>query len=286
MSHKVADKLKKADNIPPLPEVVHEILSITSKEDFSIKDLKKAIEKDPLLVAKILKVANSFMYNPYGREITSIDRAIMQLGTKNLVPIVVGLSIAGMSDLAGKRFDKEVFWKHSYTCGHVAKRLAKRFKLPEAEAFTAGILHDIGKLILYILFPEDYEKALKLSEERNLPSTEAERLVFDMDHTEAGRLVLQHWKLPKLIIDVVEHHHEPSKAKHKELAALVNISNILTRITGMYYNRDTLGVVLTDSEGWRILTKEATEEELEELVFSVFDDAEDAAQFAEIAWSR
>ncbi len=286
MSRKIADKLKNAENIPPLPEVVHEILSITSKEDFSIKELKKAIEKDPLLVAKILKVANSFMYNPYGREITSIDRAIMQLGTKNLVPVVIGLSIAGMSDLAGKRFNKEIFWKHSYTCGHIAKRLAKRFNLPEAEAFTAGILHDIGKLILYIFFPEDYERALKLSEEKNLPSTEAEKLVFEIDHTEVGKLVLQQWKLPNLIIDVVTHHHEPSKARNKELAALVNISNILTRITGMYYNRDTLGVVLTDSEGWRILTKGAAEEEVEELVFSVFDDAEDAAHFAEIAWSK
>ncbi len=286
MRDKVLDRISNVEELPTLSKVATEVMEIVNSEDYSVRDLKKAIEKDPGLVAKILKVANSFLFNPYGREITSVDRAIMQIGVKNLVPVVIGLTVVKLSEKAGSHFDKELFWKHCYTCGHVAKRLAKRFGLPESEAFTAGILHDVGKLVLYTLFPDEYNRALELSEKENLISVEAENRVFGIDHTEVGEVVLKHWKLPSVIWETVRFHHCPEKAKeHRKMASLIHLADVLSRATGAYYNRDSLGISITEDPGWRALTSEL-EQEPEELILPVFDDAEDAAQLAKIAWEQ
>ncbi len=285
MREKVLSRLCNVKDLPSFPEIAAELMSIVSREDFSIGDLKKIIEKDPGLVTKILKVANSFAFNPVGKEITSIERAIIQLGVNNLVPIVVGLSVIQLNKYVDERFNAELFWKHSYTCAHVAKRLAARFKLPEGEAFTAGLLHDIGKLVLFSLYPVEYMKALELSKERNLFSFEAEREVFGVDHCEVGEYVIDHWGLPKLLREVVRYHHSPNEATdYKKFTALVGVADLFSRVTGLYYNRDFKGVDLLNEPAWKILTGE--EEDPESLLLPVYTDAEDAIAFAEIAWGR
>ncbi len=283
MRERVLSKLKNVKELPSFPAVAQNIMRMVESDDFSMRDLKAEIEKDPGLAAKILKAANSFAFNPYGKEITSIDRAIMQLGVKNLVPIVIGLSIVKLSDGLPGRFNADLFWKHSYTCAHVAKRLAKRFNLSDADAFTAGLLHDVGKLVLYMFFPEEYEEALKVAEEEGLLSTEAERRIFGIDHTEVGEHIVKYWQLPSLIAETTRYHHNPEEAKqYPKMVALIRISDLFSRAAGVYFNRDHKGIMITEDKGWIILTE--GKEEVEDLLAPVLDDVEDAVQFAELAW--
>lgn len=179
MEEHTIKKLKEIKDLPSFPSIALEVMETVSRDDFTIKDLKQIIEKDPALATKVLKVANSFAFNPLGKEITSLERAIVHLGVNHLVPIVVGLTVIELSKGVDPRFNEDLFWKHSYTCAHVAKRLASHFRLPEGEAFTAGLLHDIGKLILYLYFPDSYEEVLELSERENLMSVEAEQKIFE-----------------------------------------------------------------------------------------------------------
>ncbi|NPA15204.1 MAG: HDOD domain-containing protein [Deferribacteres bacterium] len=281
----VISKIESLENLPTLPEIVTEVMRIVQTDDFSVKELKNIIEKDPVLTAKLLKIANTFYYNPYGKEITSTERAIIQLGTKNLLPIVFGLSLIKVFTIQDDSFDVKLFWKHSYTCAHIAKRIAKYFNLPDAEAFTAGLLHDVGKIVLYMIFPKDYLKAIELTETENIPMFEAERRVFDIDHAEVGEILLNKWHIPQLIIEPVRYHHEPDKApSHKYFAALINIANIFTRASGQYFGKDTYGVVLEETPGWLILKKRIKEEDVEELIMPINDDVEEAIEFANIAW--
>ncbi len=285
MREKVISRLKNVKELPSFPAVAHEVLSMVQRDDFSFKDLKNAIEKDPALAVKVLKVANSFAFNPYGKEITSLDRAIAQLGVRNLVPIVVGLSAIKLSEKVGGKFDKDLFWKHSYTCAHIARRLAKRFGLSDSEAFTAGLLHDVGKLVLYTLFPEEYEKALEIAEEKGLMSVDAEMEVFGIDHGEVGEIMTRLWKLPRLIGECTRFHHNPSQAQlYPKEAALIRVADLFSRATGAYFNRDSKGILITEDEGWKILSQ--GREDIEELLAPILDDVEDAIQFAEIAWGR
>ncbi len=285
MRNEVIKKLSNVKDLPSFPEVAHEVLQMVERDDFTVKDLQISIERDPGLATKVLKVANSFAFNPYGREITSLDRAIIQLGVKNLVPIVVGLSVVKISDRVGGRFDKELFWKHSYTCAHVAKRLSKYFGLPEGEAFTAGLLHDVGKLVLYMFFPEEYEEALELSEKENLLSYEAEQKVFGIDHSEVGEFISRLWKLPLLITETVRFHHEPEKAEHyRKMVALIHVSDIFSRTFGFYYNRDLQGISIEEDQGWIILTE--GKQSVEDMLLPVLDDVEEAVNFANVAWGK
>ncbi len=286
MKEEVLSKIEELENLPTLPEIITEIMAVIQTDDFSIKELKTIIEKDPVLTAKLLKVANTFYYNPYGREITSTERAIMQLGTKNLLPIVFGLSIMKVFTIKGNHFNVKLFWKHSYTCAHIAKRIAKYFDLPEPEAFTAGLLHDVGKIVLYMIFPKKYPEVINLTEISNIPMFKAERKLFGIDHAEVGEILLNKWRIPQLIVEPVRYHHEPDKApKYKYLAALINVANIFTRASGQYFGKDTYGVVLEETLGWQILKERIKEENIEDLIMPINDDVEEAIEFANIAWS-
>ncbi len=285
MREKLLSQIESFEDLPTLPEIITEIMDIVQTEDFSIKDLKQVIEKDPTLTAKLLKIANTFYYNPYGSEITSTERAIMQLGTRNLLPIVFGLSLTHIFTIKGNNFNVKLFWIHAYTCAHIAKRISKYFSLPEPEAFTTGLLHDVGKIVLYKIIPKEYIKVIHLTEKENIPMYKAERRLFGLDHTEAGFLLLSRWRIPDIIKEPVKYHHEPEKAEnYKELSALINIANIFARTSGQYFGKDTYGIDLEEAPGWKILKERAKVKNTEDILMPITDDVEEAIEFATIAW--
>ena len=285
MRERLLLQIESFEDLPTLPEIITEIMDIIQTEDFSIKDLKQVIEKDPALTAKLLKIANTFYYNPYGSEITSTERAIMQLGTKNLLPVVFGLSLTHIFTLKGNNFNVKVFWIHAYTCAHIAKRISKYFSLPEPEAFTAGLLHDVGKIVLFKIIPREYIKAIYLTEKENIPLYKAERELFGLDHSEAGFMLLNRWRIPDIIKKPVKYHHEPEKAEnYKELSALINIANIFARTSGQYFGKDTYGIDLEEAPGWKILRERAKIKNTEDILMPITDDVEEAIEFATIAW--
>lgn len=280
----VLDKVRRLEKLPALPEVLQRILSLREK-DYSILNLENIISKDPVVTAKVIKVANTLYFNPYGREVTSLKRAIELIGLQNLFSVVLSMVIPDLFPIEEDSFYKELFWKHSFVCAFICKRLAKFCcNVDTDSAFTVGLLHDIGKLVLLIYFKEDYEEVLAYTK-KGLPSYLAELRVFGVSHDEVGAVLLETWGLPSVISNAVRFHHNLVDGKNfDDITGLVHVANILTMLSGFSYNSGILMVILDDDPAWRRFKGRIEDPDYE--IHKVFDDVIHAIDLAEISWSR
>jgi putative nucleotidyltransferase with HDIG domain len=202
---------EKIIGLPTLPIVVTKLIELVGNPKTSAGDLDHLISADQALSAKILKVANSAFYG-FPRKIVTIKWAIVVLGfeaVKNL-----GLSVALLERFpegeSHELFDRQQFWTHSIGCGAAARLLARRLGYRrEAEAFVAGILHDLGKLILIEYFQDKFLSAVRLARSEDLYIAQAEEIVLGVSHAEVGGWLAEKWNLPREIVEVISHHHGP-----------------------------------------------------------------------------
>ncbi len=280
----VLDKVRKLEKLPTLPEVLNKILSLKN-ENYSIVNLENIISKDPVITAKVIKVANTLYFNPYGYRVTSLKRAIELIGLNNLFSVILSMVIPDLFPIEKNSLYRELFWKHSFVCAFICRRLAKFCcDVDTDSAFTVGLLHDIGKLVLLIYFKDDYEKALTYIG-KGLPSYLAELRVLGVSHDEVGAVLLETWGLPEVISNAVRFHHNLVDGKNfDDITGLVHVANILTMLSGFSYNSGILMVVLDDDPAWRRFKGRIVDPDYE--IHKVFDDIVHAIDLAEIAWSR
>ena len=209
--------LDRVESLPSLSSVVVEFLELARREYFTAKDFENVLSKDQALVARLLKVANSGLYGR-SRTIHSIPEAVVLIGLESLKKIVFAVSAEG---LTRRRLDNypyhpdHGFWVHSLGMGHVARVLADASpaaNLRGEEAFVAGLLHDVGKLVIDEFLEFDG---------RNPVTREQERAAVGLDHAELGGFILRQWNLPESITCCVLHHHDPSAAAGWVLGATV-----------------------------------------------------------------
>jgi len=200
------DVLRRIEDLPSLSSVVREFLDLSRREYFSAKDFEAVISKDQALVARLLKVANSGFYGK-ARSIHSIPEAVVLVGLENMKKIVFAVSAEGLTRLRLKNYDYEPsrgYWMHSTAVGLAARAMIA--VMPEKpmhgeEAFVAGLLHDVGKLIVDdFLDPDEGKREVTLAEEEE---------AVGLDHAELAEYVLKQWRLPETIVDAVHHHHCP-----------------------------------------------------------------------------
>ena len=225
--------IDKVVNLPTLPDVMTRIIRKVDDPSATANELVKIIEVDQALTVKILKIVNSSYYN-LRQSISSIERAVVILGFNNIKSLA--LSTAIFETMGGEgtgEFDRANFWKHSIGCGVTTKALARKMGYePDTleEAFTAGLLHDIGKVLLDKFAHEEFNEVVKMVGEKDMLIIEAEREVLGADHTDMGYWLANRWGLPDSLKEVVSFHHEPEKAREfKELTGLVHFADILTR---------------------------------------------------------
>ncbi|MDR3139058.1 MAG: HDOD domain-containing protein [Treponema sp.] len=200
-------------NMPSLPTSVTKVLEICNNIKTSPADLNYVISLDPVLMGRILKLINSAYYG-FNQQITSLVRAIIMLGintVKNLAlstAIMASLSIQKSRGFQG--LDMEGFWQHSLCVGVAAKSFAiKRgieFKLTE-EYFTAGLLHDLGKIPLNAVLDRDYMNTVSAADRDGLPLFQAETRDLKINHNDVGALIVKAWRLEGPVGDVIIHHH-------------------------------------------------------------------------------
>ncbi len=222
-------KVEELSNLPTLPGVVQVVCTMVEDQQTSAKDIGELIAKDQVLSAKILRVVNSPVYGFPGR-ISSVTHAIVLLGF-NVVKGLI-LSSAVFDGLAG---GMQGLWEHSLGVALVSRRMAKELKRTDAEeVMVAGLLHDLGKVVISYLQPDEYGRALTAARERHVHIAEAETEVFGIDHTRVSLWLSLRWHLPKRLSDALTYHHRPDRAKEgKELTAIVHVADILAR--GMGY---------------------------------------------------
>lgn len=214
-----------------LPEVFMRIREVVSDPGSTMEEATAVIGKDPSLTAKLLKLVNSAFYArtlrvsgglPPGR-VDTLSRAVMLLGLNQLSTLAMGVSVLPLfKDIPAECIDMGQFWRHSVGVGVVTKLLAVRLGDPSPERFfVAGLLHDIGRLVLFKQAPALAAEALHLAGRDGRSLLHAEREVFGFDHAALGGALLRKWRFPESLEQAVGRHHDPLAGAEPLEAALV-----------------------------------------------------------------
>ena len=219
--------------LPSLPTMYVQINEAINRPNSSASDIAKVISKDTSLSARLLKIVNSTFYG-FPSKIDTLSRAVTIVGTRQLTTLALGMNIISVfrkipSDLIHMRS----FWEHSVACGICARIIGSYKKIPNTErVFVAGLLHDIGRLILYSYVPIQARNALIKARQDDdlLHNSEHETLGFD--HSTIGGLLLKKWKLPVSLENSVKYHHSPQESKDPLEPAIIHLADIVTNAIG------------------------------------------------------
>ncbi|MGA7800633.1 MAG: HDOD domain-containing protein [Gammaproteobacteria bacterium] len=212
-----------------LPEVVMRAVDMINDPRTSASDIGLVISEDPALGMRLLRLVNSPFYG-FPSRIETISRAVTVIGTLELLDLILGASVVkAFAGLPSTLVNMHKFWSHSLYTGLVTRALAVRHRAPNPERyFVAGLLHDIGALVLYMRHPEQARQALVQARDEGVVLSDAERALFGFSHAELGAELMQTWKLPPALIEPVRFHHQPSAADQFRLeAALVHLADVI-----------------------------------------------------------
>lgn len=202
---KTIELVNNIKDIQAMPSVIVKVLNVMKKPTVSMKELGDIVMYDQSLTIKILALVNSAYYG-FSQQISSINIALSLLGMVKVKNIIVAVAMKPMMSNSG---DKEL-WKHSIRVAAGCEYLAKLTKIMDAdEAFIAGFIHDIGKMVLHSSNPKMYAKVVELVNEGQ-PILDVEKKYFDSDHVRTGSLLAKRWQLPILLANIVSYHHNPS----------------------------------------------------------------------------
>lgn len=218
-------------NLPTVPTIVFEVTKIIDDPKSSASELGRIIGKDQGLVTKILSVANSPLYG-IPRRVSTIDFAIVILGFNHIKNIVIALSMMdAFKNFGGNKFDHKAYWEHSLVTATAAKRVADDLGFAfSGEAFTAGLLHDLGIPIIYKYFSKEYAEILSLVKSSEKSFLEAELNMLGNTHGEIGKILVDRWNLPIALSEVITNHHTPSLAGNDhELVAIIHLADYMTQ---------------------------------------------------------
>ncbi len=236
----IEDVIKRIHDLPSLSAVVVELLSTMEQEDIDVHLLADKITRDQALTAKTLRLANSSFYGMQSK-VTTIQQAISVLGFHSIRTLVTACSIAGgIPPGPGMHFDFPGFWRHSVATAVAAKALATRLGQSAETAFTAGLLHDLGTLVLATRFPQQYDEALAYRKAHDCYVVQAEQAIFGLDHAAVGSALAAYWKFPAAMQDAVARHHSPAQSPTRSLPLTIHLANTVAHALDLSGQEDDL----------------------------------------------
>ncbi len=195
-------------NIPAFPAVVLRVLDLVSQDEPDFHLLVREISSDATLSAQVLRLANSARFG-FAAQIGTVQHAVMALGTSEVQSLVMSVAIANYSRAALRTGAMQKCWRHTVASAVLCREVARAADMPAEQAYSLGLLHDIGRLGLLVAWPEDYNRILMEAERDSLSLLELEKHRFTMDHCEVGRRLVEQWKLPPDFQLVAGRHHDP-----------------------------------------------------------------------------
>lgn len=230
------------EQIKPIPQVALKVMRMVDQQKESMEAIAEEIRKDQVMTARTLQLANSALFAAR-QTISSLDHAIVFLGQKQLIKLVISAAIQGYFDQSGQGYAlcKGGIYHHALGCALIAEILAQRTQAAETTvAYTAGLVHDIGKVVLdqYItaVYPLFYRQIM----EQNEDVSHIETRLLNIDHTRVGYMLARQWSLPDPLMDAIRHHHNPCHADtHPNLVKIVYLADLLMSrfLTGLEIER-------------------------------------------------
>lgn len=214
--------------VASFPDVYFRLREVLEKSVSSSKDVAGVVSTDVGLTAKLLRLVNSPLYG-FAERIDSVTHAVSLLGVKEVSNLALGIStINFFKDIPPELMDMRTFWKHSISVGIFAKLLAGQIKnAPTERLFTGGLLHDVGRLILFKKLPYASTQALIYARENMVPLVDAEQETFGYDHTDVGRTLLEAWNFPAEMTELVARHHNPKEAAEPLEPGVIQVADNL-----------------------------------------------------------
>lgn len=217
-----------------LPDVYLRISRLLDDPNSSSADIVKAVGQDPAFSLRLLQVANSALYR-FPAAVGTVAKAVSIIGTAQIRNLALSMSVAkSFAGLPNELVSMDNFWRHSLYCALVARHLARAARRCDPDTlFTAGLLHDIGELVIFNRCPQQAKQALQavLDDEEDVLVCEAERAALGFDHSAVGGALARQWHLPPVLEECIAHHHDIAGAtRHPREVAIVHIANSLAQL--------------------------------------------------------
>lgn len=218
--------MQSVRQLPSLSSVVTQLLGLFGRAEPDSAAIGRAFDRDQALAARVLRIANSPFYGMPGR-VVSIQDAMVVLGLRNLRNLTLAAAVTNsFPAFQSDWFDQRVFWRHSLSVAQSADALAACTGRNQESAFTAGLLHDIGRLVLVTCFPEHSRRVALYQKQHDCPYSEAELEVLEIDHAMIGAALARRWNFAEVIQQSIALHHAPAAGAPHALADMVHVADV------------------------------------------------------------
>jgi putative nucleotidyltransferase with HDIG domain len=225
--------IARLKQLPSLPSAVSEVLASFANEDIDVDKVAQQIARDQGLAARVLRVANSSFYG-LQTKVGTIHEAVVILGFRAVRSMVLAVGMNGVFRVEQcPGFDAPGYLRHGVGVALAARSLAPLGRHSPELAFTAGLLHDIGELLLASSFSSQYVEVLAYRKHHDCFLVEAERAILGIDHAEVGGLLAETWRFPPAIREAIAYHHEPAETSVDSLANLIHVADVTARALGL-----------------------------------------------------
>lgn len=214
-------KIDRITDLPTLPEVAMQVNRLMENQTVTVKEIGKTIEKDQAIVLKLLRLVNSSFFG-LREKVSSVSWAVVILGFNTIRNAVISVSVIdSLKGMKNSRLDMKAFWRHAISCAVVSGHLASKCGMGAPEdAFTAGLIHDMGKLVLAKYFPEEFARIM-VETETGKSFYEAEKDIIPMHHNQIGVYLTKRWRLPPVVNDAVRYSHGAGDYDRYPVAGIV-----------------------------------------------------------------
>lgn len=283
-SSEVLNKLKTIENLPTIPIVASKLMTLLTASNTSLKEISKIMTSDPAITANVLKIANSAYYTT-SKEVDSVRMALVIIGESQITNIVYSLSIYRVfSDEIDTDF-QEKFYEHALATAHVAQLLTNNLKIRARDyVFTAGLIHNIGLIILNQYYNNQFRLVELLVDKKNMKSHEAFTKILSINQYEIGAWLTKRWQLPHYITSSIVKYDCSNfeNSKEDELAAIVHLASIITSIMGFSILDKYDPEDFVNSKCWSAFSNNSKEINKEEILESILNKKENILEFIDL----
>ena len=263
----IEQRLGGCPRLPSLRSVNGALRDLLGADQRYTQQISEVIRRDPSLTARLLRMVNSVYYN-LNNPVTSLEEAVFYLGLQQIRQLVMVTPIVEDFHklVGGTQFPWRAFWQHCIATAILTREVAATVEAPQDEsAYLAGLIHDVGKIVMASAFPQHFEFIYRQNHDAREDLIALERSVLGMDHAELGAMYLQTHTLPDIYIEVARYHHEPERAgRYAKTIAAVQIADLLARhdsIGNSGSGEKVTEEVLMNASGWKILFPRESEQE-------------------------